>query len=464
MKTLKNISFETLISKIGMLLMAMLAVVMYAVFPAHSSTLVIINSLIGFLVMVLCFIIWSSVCRDEGSDNAESNIYLKRIIVSDYVVAAMSNCFIELYGDARYCFWLYIFNMAMFLAFAMMFLSFGMYMLKLIGDASGKIRFYSRIYYILTGIHALLIVSTPITKVYFYVDKMGAVHYPNTYYLTEAYSVVMLAINLVWIVKHGRSKHGNSILFSCILAWGFGIVSDLFAVWGEIEVISEAMMALLFGVGIIWIFCGIYSKQRQDLLVQKEELTSLRLNAMIAQIEPHFIFNTLGTIDSLCVEDAERARLVIGMFSDYLRANYHSISLHPICSIEQEIEHLKTYTQIEQIRFSRLNICYDIQETQFMIPSFTLQPLVENAIKHGICAKKKSAGTVTIRTYSDDEDYIVTVSDDGVGFDKDSIQDGKVHVGINNVEQRLSILCDGSLVIDSTVGVGTTCTIRVPRA
>ena len=132
--------------------------------------------------------------------------------------------------------------------------------------------------------------------------------------------------------------------------------------------------------------------------------------------------------------------------------------------VEEEIENLKTYTQIEQIRFSRLNICYDIQETQFMIPSFTLQPLVENAIKHGICAKKKSAGTVTIRTYSDDKDYIITVSDDGVGFDKDSIQDGKVHVGINNVEQRLSILCDGSLVIDSTVGVGTTCTIRVPRA
>ena len=414
--------------------------------------------------MLICFIIWSSVCRDEDSDNAESNKYFKRMIVSDYVVAAMSNCAIELYGDMRYCTWLYIFNMAIFLSFAVMFLSFGMYMLRLIGDTTGKTGLYSRIYHILTGIHVLLILSTPITKLYFYVDNMGVMQYPNTYYLSVVYTVMMLALNLIWIVRNGRSKHGNSILISCVLAWGFGIASDIFSIWVDVNVFSDATLGLLFAVGIIWIFCGIHSKQEHDLLKQKEELTRLRLNAMIAQIEPHFIFNTLGTIDSLCVEDAERARTVIGMFSDYLRANYHSMTLHPMCSIEQEIEHLKTYTQIEQIRFGRLNVCYDVQETEFMIPSFTLQPLVENAIKHGICAKKKSAGTVTIQTYSDDKDYIILVSDDGVGFEKDSMQDGKVHVGINNVEQRLSILCDGSLVIESTVGVGTTCTIRIPRA
>ena len=268
------------------------------------------------------------------------------------------------------------------------------------------------------------------------------------------------------VISQGKilSCRFSTFVFKIILPYCFtGIVSDLFVLWDGINVFSDAIMALLFAVGIIWIFCGIHSKQKHDMLKQKEELTSLRLNAMIAQIEPHFIFNTLGTIDSLCVDDVERARMVIDMFSDYLRANYHSMILHPMCSFEQEIENLKTYTQIEQIRFGRLNVCYDIQETQFMVPCFTLQPLVENAIKHGICAKKKSEGTVTIRTYADDDDYIILVSDDGVGFDKESVQDGKVHVGIQNVEQRLNILCDGTLVVESTVGKGTTCTIRVPK-
>ena len=451
------------LSKIGMLLVAVLTIVMFALPTANSDPTIVTSATIGYLVMVVCFIIWSSVSSDEDSESAEHNKYFKGGIASNYAVAAMINCVIALQGDTRYRVLIYIFYMAVFISFAMMFWTFGMYLLNIIDGTRGAVKFFSRAYHILTGIHMLLILSTPISRVYFYIDEMGFIQYSITYSISALYAAAMLILSFIWIVRFIKNRQMKRILMSCILAWSFGVVADSLALWEHADFFtSDIMLGLLFSVGILWIFCGIYSKQKHDLLKQKEELTNLRLKAMIAQIEPHFIFNTLGTIDSLCVEDTERAREVIGMFSDYLRANYHSIALHPMCSMGQEIEKLKTYTQIEQIRFSRLNVCYDVQETEFMIPSFTLQPLVENAIKHGICAKKKSAGTVTIRTYSDDKDYIISISDDGVGFNKDSMPDGKVHVGIQNVEQRLSILCGGSLMIDSEIGKGTTCTIRVP--
>ncbi|MCQ2494179.1 MAG: histidine kinase [Lachnospiraceae bacterium] len=453
-----------MIGKIGMLIGAAISIIMFVLSPSHNNPMVVLNAIIGYVVMIICFIIWNSVCADEDRESAEHSKYFKWIIASNYAVATMDNCVIALYGDTRYCALLYIFYMAVFISFAMMFWSLGMYSLSIIGEKSRNVKFYSRTYHILTGIHLILILSTPITKLYFYVDEFGIIQFPRTYPLAGIYAALILILNLIYIVKNGKSRLGRNILFSCTFAWALGVVLDSLSVFEYVEFFSsDVMLGLIFSVGVLWIFCGIYSKQKHDMLKQKEELTNLRLNAMIAQIEPHFIFNTLGTIDSLCVEDTERARTVIGMFSDYLRVNYHSITLHHTCPIEQEIENLKTYTEIEQIRFGRLNVCYDVQETGFMIPSFTLQPLVENAIKHGICAKKKSAGTVTVRTYSDDKDYIISISDDGVGFDKDSVQDGKVHVGIQNVEQRLNILCGGSLVIDSEVGKGTTCIIRVPR-
>ena len=108
-----------------------------------------------------------------------------------------------------------------------------------------------------------------------------------------------------------------------------------------------------------------------------------------------------------------------------------------------------------------LRVRYDIACTDFRIPTLTLQPLAENAVRHGVRGSKKAAGTVTIATREYGDRYEVTITDDGLGFDPDAppANDGRSHVGIPNVRERLRRVCGGELRIESVPGQGTTATI-----
>ena len=131
---------------------------------------------------------------------------------------------------------------------------------------------------------------------------------------------------------------------------------------------------------------------------------------------------------------------------------------------ESELKHLETYLSLEKMRFGdELNIEYDIEATDFLIPSLTVQPLVENAVKHGV-GMKEDGGTVTIATKEFDDRYEVIVSDDGVGFDTaKKPNDGRTHIGMENVRNRLKTMCNAVLNIESTVGKGTVATITIPK-
>lgn len=133
---------------------------------------------------------------------------------------------------------------------------------------------------------------------------------------------------------------------------------------------------------------------------------------------------------------------------------------------EQELEHLKKYLYIEKLRFGKkLNIEYDIQATDFELPQLSIQPLAENAVKHGI-SKKRGGGTLTISTRETDDAYEVIVADDGVGFDTSAPvpqDDGRSHVGMENIKRRLKEMCDAEVVIESEVGKGTTARVIIPK-
>ena len=132
---------------------------------------------------------------------------------------------------------------------------------------------------------------------------------------------------------------------------------------------------------------------------------------------------------------------------------------------EKEMEHLKKYLYIEKLRFGeKLNIEYDIQVSDFVIPQLTIQPLAENAVKHGL-SKKKGGGTLTIATRETDTTYEVIVSDDGTGFDvnKKKINDGRSHVGMDNIKRRLKEMCDAEVVVTSVIGEGTEAKIIIPK-
>lgn len=221
---------------------------------------------------------------------------------------------------------------------------------------------------------------------------------------------------------------------------------------------------------ILYVHVDLRSRQEaieQDALLvrQEKELAEMRTQIMLSQIQPHFLYNTFTTVSSLCyLEGAEKAQEVVNKFADYFRQNLDSLGKECNIPFEKELEHIKTYLWIEKVRFEdNLNIEYNIGPTIFSLPSLSVQPLVENAVKHGVC-QKPGGGTVTIETQETEDEYLVIVRDDGVGFDPSKKpQDGRSHIGIENIRQRLELVCGGRLEITSIPGMGTTATVHLPK-
>ena len=206
--------------------------------------------------------------------------------------------------------------------------------------------------------------------------------------------------------------------------------------------------------------------QRSRLEAEKNiveaQLKESRISIMLSQIQPHFIYNTLGTIERMCLKDPEKAFDLVRNFSLYLRGNFSELdSVTPI-RFAEEIKHVEYYVNIEKVRFPDMRIEYDVETTDFVIPALSVQPLVENAIKHGLM-RLESGGTVIIHTYETPTHFCVEVKDDGVGFDTTRPIDEKKHVGLRNIRGRLKAMVNGELILESELNVGTKAVIMIPK-
>ncbi|MDR2596311.1 MAG: histidine kinase [Treponema sp.] len=205
-------------------------------------------------------------------------------------------------------------------------------------------------------------------------------------------------------------------------------------------------------------------KYMEGKLDAENKLTQSRIYIILSQIQPHFLYNALAVISRLCDKDPAEAKKATINFSNYLRANMNLLeSVEPI-PFENELNHTIGFLNLAKAMYGEaLNVIYDIQTKNFKLPALTMQPIVENAVKHGI-GKKEGGGTITISTKETDSGYLVIITDDGVGFEQGKIaENGQQHIGINNVRLRLSVQCGGTLEIKSEIGTGTGVTISIPK-
>ena len=236
-------------------------------------------------------------------------------------------------------------------------------------------------------------------------------------------------------------------------------------------IVSEIVFILIFVASVIVLLkvvpqnlnAAIRARELEaEKLILKAELTESRIATMISQIQPHFIYNTLGTIEQLCITEPKEASKLVRNFSLYLRGNFSELDNAKPIRFSQEMNHVKHYTDIEQVRFPDMTIQYDLRSVEFLLPALSVQPLVENAIKHGLMGLEEG-GIVTISAYETDDSYMVEVTDDGVGFDMSVGYDETKHVGIKNIRGRIEAMCGGTLTIESEIGKGTKATIRIPK-
>ena len=225
------------------------------------------------------------------------------------------------------------------------------------------------------------------------------------------------------------------------------------------------LVALSSTIALIIMLVVLMVEQQQIYEAQRIQEEQAKIDLMLSQIQPHFLFNSLYVIQEICHTDPETASRAIEGFSRYLRHNMDSIAVNRPIPFSEELEHTKLYVRLQQLRFGEvLDVKYNLTVTDFRMPSLALQPIVENAIRYGVRQNEKGAGTVEISTSETDAYYEIVVTDNGPGFDMNNIpDDGVTHIGLKNVRERLRRISNGNLIVESTCGKGTRMTIQIPK-
>ena len=273
----------------------------------------------------------------------------------------------------------------------------------------------------------------------------------KTMIISQGYQFVTFAMVFCLAVFHKKVTVGEKVSFAvyCVIPLVAIIVQNAFPGY------AIAYLSIIVNIQILFLFLNV--RKNMKLADEAKRIKDAEVKIMISQIQPHFIYNVLASISTLIKIDPDKAQQGLDRFTDYLRANLSSLSKNGLVNFTDELKHIKTYVSLEKMRFEdRLEVNYDIQVKDFMVPALSVQPIVENAIKHGIL-KKIEGGTLTFKTYEDNDAYVVVVSDNGVGFDIDAVK-GDDHFGLNNIKYRISSMCKGNVKVESELGKGTTVT------
>lgn len=279
-------------------------------------------------------------------------------------------------------------------------------------------------------------------------------------------AVIMIAL----LCMELRGKKGYA-LFAYLMSWVPLSISLIFDILGfYLNITGTRHLKIGLAVTILYQmirFALDFRRQYKEAIHYQQvqrELYEAKVSVMVSQIRPHFMYNALSSIAILCKLDPDTAYNATVTFSDYLRGNMDSLRQTAPVPFATELEHLKKYLYIEQLRFAdQLNIEYDIQDVDFEIPLLSIQPLVENAVKHGV-GMKEEGGTVKISTRETDTAHLVIIEDDGVGFDpNEKKNDGRSHIGMENTKKRLRDMCGGEVIITSEIGKGTVAKVIIPK-
>ena len=306
-------------------------------------------------------------------------------------------------------------------------------------------------------LYFILLCYTQVSDSIYYLTEDNVYHRGAYYPVLLVPPVVLMLINLVCLLQNRKRLSKTKFR-----AFSLYIMIPLICML--IQMMWYGLLAVILGTAVASA-CLLYSifREQIDLYIrQGEELAIQKVNIMMLEMRPHFIYNTLTSIYYLCEQDSKKAQQVILDFSVYLRKNFTAISRNDTIPFTEELEHTKAYLSVEMARYEgRLFVEYDFDKTpSFQIPPLTLQPVVENSIKHGLDPELDPLH-ILIRVQDSANGHTITVQDNGLGFEK--IKSDGPHIALMNIRERLKLLCDGTLLIGPRSGGGTSVTIYIPE-
>lgn len=305
--------------------------------------------------------------------------------------------------------------------------------------------------WILVGINAAVHMTALFSDICFTITETNIYRGGPLKYFCICASLPLLIQLLYLMIRESRGLRPVDTAMPVL-----SIVMILVSVWLDIEDDgdSQAITFLTIALSVscvfyyIWLHLQFVREHEEDLKARQ------RIRIMTSQIQPHFLYNTLSTIQALCHTDPEKAAGITEDFGAYLRQNLASLNESSLIPFKKELEHTKTYVEIEETRFPNIHVRYHIQDSDFSLPPLTLQPLVENAIRHGVRIREE--GIINIITRARDNCHEILIWDNGVGFDTQTLEnEDESHIGLRNVRDRVERMCGGTLTVESRIGEGT---------
>lgn len=265
-----------------------------------------------------------------------------------------------------------------------------------------------------------------------------------------------MILNLAYLIRRKgllSQKYYHGFLIAIIPITAVLIVQLFVDVTALIDISTVLSAISMFGL--------IISEQIEQNFRQQQEIARQRASVNVLQMRPHFIYNTMMSIYYLIAQDTEKAQKITLDFSTYLRKNFTALATDGAVPFTEELEHTRAYLAVEQTRFEdNLFVDFDTPHTRFRIPPLTLQPIVENAVKHGL-DPELSPLHITIKTRQTENGNEITVADTGPGFGGND--NNEPHIALANIRERLEMMCGGTLTITSSSTDGTTVKIFVPN-
>jgi sensor histidine kinase YesM len=327
------------------------------------------------------------------------------------------------------------------------------FLLHCCGENWRKSKFFYSVL-IVYAVFLILLSITQFTGIFYYITDENIFYRNELHTILIGQLVVMSSINLIAVIKRRKILPKKYYI-----AFMVNTLSMTFAILFHTIIFNTLVVAIGITLSALGMFVIILIDHIEKFLRQQHEILGQQANILVLQMRPHFIYNTMTSIYYLCSQNPKQAQKVMLDFTNYLRKNFMAITHKGTILFSEELEHTKAYLSIEQAQFEEnLFIEYDTPYVNFKIPPLTLQPIVENCIKHGLDLNSDPLNILILTRETESGNEII-VEDNGAGFELD---DGRENFALKNIQKRLEMFCEGNLSIYPRECGGTIVKIFIP--
>ena len=313
-----------------------------------------------------------------------------------------------------------------------------------------------KIVMVMMGFYIVILIVSHLTTVFYYVTPDNQFFRGPLWALWMSPLVLIMTLNISGVIR--RRKKLSRKIFVALLIYLLPMTAAVI-----IHMFISVELFVIFGMALLVIimFGLILSDNMEQYAKQQQKIAHQSASVMVLQMRPHFIYNTMMTIYYLCKQDADKAQQVTLNFTDYLRKNFTAIASENTVPFADELKHTQAYLAVEQAQHEdNMFVEFDTPHTQFRVPPLTLQPLVENAVKHGMDPDGDPLH-IRVKTRQTSSGSEIVVENSGPDFN--SAENNEPHIALNNIRGRLELMCRGRLDITPRAGGGTVVTVYIPK-